>query len=163
PPAPSGHGSVGGARVRDGRAAGDAVARGARRAGPALGRHRADGHRGRHGAAAARGAPAGRGRGLRHRAPAAPLRQRGGAPPAARAALPVLAALRAEVYGGSATALLPPLHIGAAGPPPRLEGRGRLARGGVLVGGAVLLVVSMLPGTVSHLTDGTRYDYRSAF
>lgn len=75
----------------------------------------------------------------------------------------LLASFRTDVYADYGTSMLPLLFAGAAGLLHRLQERAGLARGGVLIGGTLVLLVAMVPGSVSHLIDGTRFHYPPAF
>jgi uncharacterized membrane protein len=75
----------------------------------------------------------------------------------------LLASLRKSVFADYAMAALPLIYVSAGGAIQRVAERlGSGAR--VFVAGAVLtLAAAVLPGTVSHMIDGTRFDYRGAY
>ncbi|MEP6474531.1 MAG: glycosyltransferase family 39 protein, partial [Gemmatimonadota bacterium] len=73
------------------------------------------------------------------------------------------ASLRGDVYADYGMAMLPLVFVVIGGAVERLsEPFG--SRAGLVAGGAaVVLAASTLPSTISHLNDGTRFDYRPAY
>jgi hypothetical protein len=75
----------------------------------------------------------------------------------------MIAAFRTDVYADYATAMLPLVFVSAGG----LVQMGveRMASGRALAAWAAtaVLCAAVLPATVSHISSGTRYDYRPAF
>ena len=73
------------------------------------------------------------------------------------------ASLRTAVYADYATAMLPLVFVTAGGAVQRLSES--LTRGGraFALGATAVLVAAVLPGMASHLSDGTRFDYRPAY
>lgn len=67
------------------------------------------------------------------------------------------ASTRTDVYADYGVAMLPLLFVSAGALAQRVRGRGATAVLAALLGAAVL------PGAASHLSDGTRFDYRPAF
>lgn len=67
-----------------------------------------------------------------------------------------------DVYADYGMAMLPLVFVTAAGVVVRLGAMAGSSRPAVVIGATAVLVVSALPGTVSHLSDGTRFDYRPA-
>lgn len=82
---------------------------------------------------------------------------------AAAALLLFVASFRTDVYADYGTSALPLLFMSAAAGLSRIDRSAELRRGTVLMGGTLVVLVAMLPGTVSHLIDGTRFDFRAAF
>lgn len=73
------------------------------------------------------------------------------------------ASTRTDVYADYAVAMLPLLFV-SAGALAQLAGeRMRAGAGWAAAVLAALLGAAVLPGTASHLSDGTRFDYRPAF
>jgi uncharacterized membrane protein len=82
---------------------------------------------------------------------------------AATLTLMVGASFVTDVYGDYAITLLPLLYVSIGGSLQRLAETMR-SHARVLVASATfVLVIATLPGTVSHLSDGTRFDYRPAY
>ena len=73
------------------------------------------------------------------------------------------ASLRTAVYADYATAMLPLVFVTVGGTVQRLSES--LTRGGraFALGATAVLVTAVLPGMASHLSDGTRFDYRPAY
>jgi len=73
------------------------------------------------------------------------------------------ASLRTAVYADYATGMLPLVFVTAGGAVQRLSES--LTHGGraFALGATAVLVTAVLPGTASHLSDGTRFDYRPAY
>jgi hypothetical protein len=78
-------------------------------------------------------------------------------------ALLLAASFRTDVYADYATAALPLLFVSAAGALDLVDRAASTRSGTVVLGGTIILIVAMLPGTVSHLIDGTRFDYAAAY
>lgn len=68
-----------------------------------------------------------------------------------------------DVYNIYFTAALPLVFVTIGGLVQRLEKSSTIRSPAVAVGCAAVLIAAMLPGTVSHLSDGTRFDYRPVF
>lgn len=81
------------------------------------------------------------------------------------AALGLLLALSThnDVYSIYFTAALPLVFVSIGGLVQRLQESSTFQNHSVAVGCAAILVAAMLPGTISHLSDGTRFDYRPVF
>jgi hypothetical protein len=73
------------------------------------------------------------------------------------------ASLRTDVYADYAMAALPLAFLGVGAGVQRLAEGVDLEGWWVTAGLAALLLAGVLPGTVSHLSDGTRFDYRPAY
>ncbi len=73
------------------------------------------------------------------------------------------ASLRTAVYADYATGMLPLVFVTTGGAVQRLSES--LTHGGraFALGATAVLVTAVLPGTASHLSDGTRFDYRPAY
>jgi hypothetical protein len=67
-----------------------------------------------------------------------------------------------DVYADYGMAMLPLVFVTAAGAVARLGEFAGTSRRAAIVLATSVLVVSALPGTLSHLSDGTRFDYRPA-
>ena len=79
------------------------------------------------------------------------------------AVLLMVASTRTDVYADYAMAALPLAFLGTGAAVQRLA---EAARGGVPLaapGLVLVLLAAVLPGTASHLSDGTRFDYRPAY
>jgi hypothetical protein len=68
-----------------------------------------------------------------------------------------------DIYNIYFTAALPLVFVTIGGLVQRLQESSTIRSSAVTVGCAAVLVAAMLPGTVSHLSDGTRFDYRPVF
>ncbi len=75
----------------------------------------------------------------------------------------IAAATSRSVYADYAMAMLPLVYVAVGGAVQRLaESLGTRSTAFALAAGLVL-AAGVLPGTVSHLSDGTRFDYRPAY
>ena len=82
---------------------------------------------------------------------------------AAAVGLLLVASLRKSVFADYGMAALPLIYVSAGGAIQRVAERLGLGTR-VFVAGAVLtLTAAVLPGTVSHMLDGTRFDYRGVY
>ncbi|MEX2284964.1 MAG: glycosyltransferase family 39 protein [Gemmatimonadota bacterium] len=78
-------------------------------------------------------------------------------------ALLFFASLRTDIYADYAVPILPLIFVSAGGLLQLLGDRVR-SRPDVIMGGAAALVAAaVFPSTASHLSDGTRFEYRPAF
>jgi 4-amino-4-deoxy-L-arabinose transferase-like glycosyltransferase len=68
-----------------------------------------------------------------------------------------------SIYSIYFTAALPLLFATVGGLVQRAAESSSIRRPAVTTGCALVLIAAMLPGTVSHLSDGTRFDYRPVF
>jgi hypothetical protein len=75
----------------------------------------------------------------------------------------LLASLRTDIYADYAFAALPLIFVSAGGLVHMLGERAATRRGVTVIAATALLVSSIVPGTASHLSDGTRFEYRPAF
>jgi hypothetical protein len=73
----------------------------------------------------------------------------------------LLASLRTDVYADYGIAALPLLHVSAGILVAKASAQFP-ARGLAVAGAMVILFAGILPSTISHLVDGTRFDYRPA-
>lgn len=74
----------------------------------------------------------------------------------------LLSGIRNDVYADYGMAMLPLVFVTAAGAVARVASSAGASRQAVLIVATGVLVVSALPGVASHLSDGTRFDYRPA-
>lgn len=74
----------------------------------------------------------------------------------------LLAALRTDVYADYGMSMLPLVFVTVGGAVQRLGSR-LAAPTRFAVGTTAVLAAAVLPATVSHLLDGTRFDYRPAY
>ncbi len=75
----------------------------------------------------------------------------------------VVASFRTGVYADYGISILPLVFVTIAGLAARLATNIEGAVGSIVpVGGAALMISAMLPGVVSHHSDGSRHDYRSS-
>ena len=72
------------------------------------------------------------------------------------------ASTRSDVYSDYALPILPIIVIAAAAGTTLISERLRSASGWIVTGCAAVLAFAVLPATFSHLSDGTRFDYRPA-
>ncbi len=73
------------------------------------------------------------------------------------------ASARTDVYADYGMALLPLLYVAVGLGVASVASRVGRDRAAVAWGLSLLLVAASLPGTVSHVIDGTRFDYRPAY
>jgi mannosyltransferase len=78
-------------------------------------------------------------------------------------ALLVAASFRRGVYADYAMAMLPLLYVTVGGVVQRISELLASQRRAFALGATLTLAAGVLPGTVSHLSDGTRFDYRAAY
>jgi hypothetical protein len=81
----------------------------------------------------------------------------------AAVALLLAASTRTDVYADYAIAMLPLLFVSAGALAQLAADRLRAGAGAATALLAALLGAAVLPGVLSHLSDGTRFDYRPAF
>ncbi len=77
--------------------------------------------------------------------------------------LMLAAAFRTDVYADYAISMLPLVYVTIGAAVQRIDEALQLSTLRFPVGAAAVLVASVLPGTVSHLLDGTRFDYRPTY
>lgn len=78
-------------------------------------------------------------------------------------AILVFASTKTNVYADYATAMLPLVFVSAGGVVQWAADSLTTARTGFTAVAVGMLLLGVLPSTVSHLSDGTRFDYRPAF
>lgn len=75
-----------------------------------------------------------------------------------------MASFSSNVYADYGISVLPLVYLSIGGAVQRIAAEVRQELSGWVVGGAsIALAAGVLPGTVSHLSDGSRFDYRPAF
>jgi hypothetical protein len=75
----------------------------------------------------------------------------------------VVIALRLSVYADYAMAALPLVFVSVGGLLQRMSEALHKGSRSFLAGATLVLTAAVLPGLVSHLSDGTRFDYRPAY
>ncbi|MGH7665054.1 MAG: glycosyltransferase family 39 protein [Gemmatimonadaceae bacterium] len=82
---------------------------------------------------------------------------------AATVVLLLLASMITNVYADYGMAMLPLLYVSIGGLVQSLGEHARQRSRAVLVGAIAVLTAATIPGVASHLSDGSRFDYRPAY